>query len=81
MSTANPTARTGDLEGTGDSGAISQDHTDSGTLAGIIIVIFLGGVILFIMVYHRYQKRLKRLKTELAHVHYHADPSTQPGKI
>jgi hypothetical protein len=31
------------------------------------------------MVYYRFYLRFKRLKTELAHVHYIADPGTHPG--
>ena len=50
-----------------------------GTLAGILVVVVLGGVTIAIMLYYRFHRRLKRLKTELAHVHYIADPGTQPG--
>ncbi len=44
------------------------------------MVVVLGGVTIAIMLYYRFHRRLKRLKTELAHVHYIADPGTQPGE-
>ena len=47
-----------------------------GTLAGVLVVAFLGAVIISIMVYYRCHRRFKRLKTELAHVHYIPDPSS-----
>ena len=53
--------------------------TDPGTIAGIVIVLFLGALIIGIMVYYKFYLRFKRLKTELAHVHYIADPGTHPG--
>ena len=49
--------------------------TDDGTLAGVLVVAFLGAVIISIMVYYRCHRRFKRLKTELAHVHYIPDPA------
>ncbi len=49
-------------------------------MAGILVVVILGGAIIAIMLYYRFHRRLKRLKSELAHVHYIADPGTQPGK-
>lgn len=55
-------------------------QTDKGTVAGIIIVLILGAIIILIMVYHRFYRRYKRRKTELAHVHYIADPSNQPDR-
>ena len=55
--------------------------TDPGTIAGIVIVLFLGALIIGIMVYYKFYLRFKRLKTELAHVHYIADPGTNPGMI
>ena len=54
--------------------------TDPGTIAGIVIVLILGVIIIVIMVYYRFYLRFKRLKTELAHVHYIADPGTHPGQ-
>jgi hypothetical protein len=53
--------------------------SDPGTIAGIVIVLILGTVIIVIMVYYKFYLRFKRLKTELAHVHYIADPGTHPG--
>ena len=53
----------------------ASDSGDEGTLAGILIVVFLGAVIISIMVYYRCHRRFKRLKTELAHVHYIPDPA------
>ena len=53
--------------------------TDPGTIAGIVVVLILGVIIIVIMVYYRFYLRFKRLKTELAHVHYIADPGTHPG--
>ena len=38
-----------------------------------MIVIFLGGVILFIVIYCKFYGRYKRRKTEMAHVHYIAN--------
>ena len=60
---------------------VSPEQTDPGTIAGIVIVIILGGIILFIVVYCKFYRKFKRMKTEMAHVHYIADPSVQPGKI
>ena len=60
---------------------VSPEDTDPGTIAGIVIVIILGCIILFIVVYCKFYRKFKRMKTEMAHVHYIADPSVQPGKI
>ena len=57
----------------------SSGVTDPGTIAGIVIVLLLGAMIIVIMVYYKFYLRFKRLKTELAHVHYIADPATHPG--
>ena len=39
----------------------------------------LGAIILCIIVYFKFYRKFKRMKTELAHVHYIADP-IQNGK-
>ncbi len=57
-----------------------QNTEDNTTLAGIITVAFLGAVIIGIIVYFKFYRKFKRMKTELAHVHYIADPHIQPGK-
>ena len=55
---------------------------EEGALAGILTVVFLGAITIGIMIYYRFHRRFKRMKTELAHVHYIADPaSSQPGKL
>ena len=46
-----------------------------------MIVIFLGGVILFIVIYCKFYGRYKRRKTEMAHVHYIANEGNQSGKV
>ena len=51
-----------------------------GALAGTLVVAVLGIIAVAIMLYYKFRRRLKRLKSELAHVHYIADPGTQPGK-
>jgi len=54
---------------------------DSGTIACISIVLILIFIIVFIIAYYKVYLRFKRLKSELAHVHYRADPgATNPGK-
>jgi hypothetical protein len=58
---------------------LAQKPADAGTVVGIIIVIILGSIILFLVVYCKYYRKFKRLKTELAQVHYIADPNIQPG--
>lgn len=54
---------------------------EEGALAGILTVVFLGAITVAIMIYYRFHRRFKRMKTELAHVHYIADPASQPGKL
>ena len=49
-------------------------------MVGVVILIILVGVIIGLLVCYRVHRRVKRLKTELAHVHYIADPGMQPGK-
>ena len=63
-----------------DTRPITPEETDPGTIAGILIVIILGSIILFIVIYCKFYRRFKRMKTEMAHVHYIADPNVQPGK-
>ena len=55
-------------------------ETEQTTLAGIITVAILGVIILCIVVYFKFYRKFKRMKTELAHVHYIADP-IQNGKL
>ena len=55
-------------------------NSEQSTIAGIVTVVILGGIILFIIVYCKFYRKFKRMKTELAHVHYIADPHIQPGK-
>ena len=57
-----------------------DDAPEEGTIIGIILVVILGAIILIIIVYCKYYRRYKRRKTEMAHVHYIADPHIQPGK-
>lgn len=45
---------------------------------GIIVALFLVGVIIFLSLYNR--RRVRNLKTEIAHVQYIADPSSQPDR-
>ena len=56
------------------------DASEPGTIIGIILVVILGAIILVILIYCKYYRRYKRRKTEMAHVHYIADPHIQPGK-
>jgi hypothetical protein len=58
----------------------SGDVPDQGALVGVLVALFLLGAFLALFIYRRYRARLKRLKTELAHVHYIADPGSQPGE-
>lgn len=45
---------------------------------GIIVALLLVGVIVFVLVHDR--RRVRNLKTELAHVQYIADPGSQPDR-
>lgn len=45
---------------------------------GIIVALSLVGVIIFISLYFR--RRVRNLKTEIAHVQYIADPPSQPDR-
>ena len=56
------------------------DASEPGTIIGIILVVILGAIILVIVIYCKYYRRYQRRKTEMAHVHYIADPHIQPGK-
>ena len=58
-----------------------NEEAERTTLAGIITVAILGGIILCIIVYFKFYRKFKRMKTELAHVHYIADPHIQNGKF
>ena len=58
---------------------IPNEEAERTTLAGIITVAILGVIILCIIVYFKFYRKFKRMKTELAHVHYIADP-IQNGK-
>lgn len=57
----------------------NEPYNERTTLAGIITVAILGGIIIVITVYFKFYRKFKRMKTELAHVHYIADPHIQPG--
>ena len=57
------------------------DSSEPGTIIGIIMVVILGAIILVILIYCKYYRRYKRRKTEMAHVHYIADPHIQPGMV
>ena len=57
-----------------------NEEAERTTLAGIITVAILGVIILCIIVYFKFYRKFKRMKTELAHVHYIADP-IQNGKL
>ena len=59
---------------------MSETNERTTTVVGIITVAILGSIILFIIVYCKFYRKFKRMKTELAHVHYIADPHIQPGK-
>ncbi len=63
----------------GNTNGLTPAGSEPGTIAGIVIVIILGGIILFIVVYCKFYRKFKRLKSELAHVHYVADPHVRPG--
>lgn len=49
-----------------------HNEAQSGTIFGVIITLALSVVVVFAIVYYR--RRIKRLKSELSHVHYIADP-------
>jgi len=66
--------------GHGDDDDNEPGVSDQGALVGLLVTLFLLGCILALFIYRRYRARLKRLKTELAHVHYIADPGSQPGE-
>jgi hypothetical protein len=72
--------RYGDPNLASAAGSDRGSGSDVGTIAGITIVVFLGLVICAIILYRHWQQKLRKLKSELAHVHYIADPGTQPGK-
>ena len=61
-------------------GINNEDHERT-KLAGIITVVILGAIILGIIIYFKFYRKFKRMKTELAHVHYIADPHIQPGEL
>ena len=63
------------------SNGMPNEEAERTTLAGIITVAILGGIILCIIVYFKFYRKFKRMKTELAHVHYIADPHIQNGKF
>ena len=49
----------------------------SGTILGIAVTLFLMCITISVVIYYR--RRFNRLKTELAHVHYHAGPDNNQG--
>ena len=51
-----------------------HNEAQSGTIFGVIITLALSVVVVFAIVYYR------RLKSEISHVHYIADPGPTAGK-
>ena len=51
----------------------------SGTILGIVVTLILMCVTMSVVIYYR--RRFNRLKTELAHVHYHTRPDNNQGEI
>ena len=57
----------------------SHNEAQSGTIFGVIITLALSVVVIFAIVYYR--RRIKRLKSELSHVPFIADPGPTAGKL
>lgn len=72
-----------ELDETEVSGRLGHDveekaqTSNSGMVAGAIVATLFSAVFLLLWLYYR--RRVKSLKTELAHVQYHADPGVSPG--
>lgn len=54
------------------------EGSSAGVTWGIVVALTLVGVIIFVFLYFR--RRVRNLKTEIAHVQYIADPSSQPDR-
>lgn len=57
---------------------VLKDGSSAGVTWGILVALTLVGVIIFVFLYFR--RRVQNLKTEIAHVTYIADPSSQPDR-
>lgn len=53
-------------------------NSSAGVTWGIVVALTLVGVIVFVLLYFR--RRVRNLKTEIAHVQYIADPQSQPDR-
>lgn len=53
-------------------------NSSAGVTWGIVVALILVGVIVFVLLYFR--RRVRNLKTEIAHVQYIADPQSQPDR-
>lgn len=49
------------------------------TVVMVLLALVMAAVAVLVLLYYR--KRVRRLKQEIAHVVYTADPSTQPGEF
>lgn len=58
--------------------SVSTGQSSAGIAWGIIVALGLVAVIIFISLYFR--RRVRNLKTEIAHVQYIADPPSQPDR-
>lgn len=57
---------------------LSGDSSSSGLTVMMVILAFVcAATAILVLLYYR--KRVRNLKREIAHVHYTADPSSQPG--
>lgn len=54
------------------------DQGSAGITLGVLVAFILIGVIIFVLLYFR--RRVRNLKTEIAHVQYIADPQSQPDR-
>lgn len=52
--------------------------SNAGVVWGVLVAFTLIGVIIFVVLYFR--RSVRNLKTEIAHVQYIADPSSQPDR-
>lgn len=57
---------------------VEQSSSGGGVAIGVVIVLILLGAIIAVVFY--YKRRVSNLKTEIAHVQYIADPSSQPDR-
>lgn len=58
----------------------AQEDTSSSGLTVLVVIMALLSATTALLVFLYYRKRVRNLKREIAHVHYTADPSSQPDQ-